>query len=420
MLVFFMHGVATRNVQYADSLQSLIREEFSQQQVALPLFYASFWGDVLNDVGKLWNAVHQNLQAFQSANPQVDAQAVFRYQNFRKGFFSEFVGDAFTYLNSERGIKIRKLIAEQLSDFISRNPGETELHIVSHSLGTVVLWDALFSERFHSDDPAFEIRSLIQGHHSSDFESESSQQKLQLKSITTMGSPIAFFNIMLGIQPEQVKALVSQYSDRGLRWSNLIHASDVIAYPLQPCLNPDLSWKLTLQDHYLQTEANPTETAVRNFVSSDLVNRVAKVAGLVNPGVQIAIDHAPMVAGAGDAHINYWSCPEVARLVADNLLASLPKAPGTSSLLQTAIAQLQQVPGMTRNFLPTGQFLEETLSELKFRDRSGSLQLTKNPAGVHHVCILNAQNVAQFRGYVGWLHTSGLKQAVEFIRSSCC
>ncbi|MBD1861525.1 MULTISPECIES: hypothetical protein [Trichocoleus] len=157
MLVFFMHGVATRNVQYADSLQSLIREEFSQQQVALPLFYASFWGDVLNDVGKLWNAVHQNLQAFQSANPQVDAQAVFRYQNFRKGFFSEFVGDAFTYLNSERGIKIRKLIAEQLSDFISRNPNETELHIVSHSLGTVVLWDALFSERFHSDDPAFEI-----------------------------------------------------------------------------------------------------------------------------------------------------------------------------------------------------------------------------------------------------------------------
>ncbi|WP_206756192.1 hypothetical protein [Trichocoleus sp. FACHB-591] len=181
-----------------------------------------------------------------------------------------------------------------------------------------------------------------------------------------------------------------------------------------------MSWKLTLQDHYLQTEANPTETAVQNFVSSDLVNRVAKVAGLVNPGVQIAIDHAPMVAGAGDAHINYWSCPEVARLVADNLLASSPKPSGTSSLLQTAIAQLQQVPGMTQNFLPTGQFLEETLSELKFRDRSGSLQLTKNPAGVHHVCIFNAQNVAQFRGYVGWLHTSGLKQAVEFVRSSCC
>lgn len=420
MLVFFMHGVATRNVQYADALQSLIREEFSQQQVVLPHFYASFWGDVLNDVGKLWNAVHHNLQAFQLANPQADTQAVFRYQNFRKGFFSEFVGDAFTYLNSERGIRIRKLIAEQLSDFISRNPGETELHIVSHSLGTVVLWDALFSERFHPDDPAFEIRSLIQGHNHCNSLPASSQQKLQLKSITTMGSPIAFFNIMLGIQPEQVKALVSQYSDRGLSWNNLIHASDVIAYPLQACLNPDSSWNLTLQDHYLQTEANPIETAVQNFVRSDLVNQVAKVAGLVNPGVQIAIDHAPMVAGAGDAHINYWSCPAVARLMADTLLASSPKAQGTSSLMQIAIAHLQQVPRMTRNFIPAGQFLDETLTELKFRDRSGSLQLIKNPAGVHHVCIFNAQNVAQFRGYVGWLHTSGLKQAVELIRSNYC
>jgi len=414
MLVFFMHGVATRNVQYADSLQSLIREEFSKQQVALPLFYASFWGDVLNDVGKLWNAVHQNLQAFESENPQADTQAIFRYQNFRKGFFSEFVGDAFTYLNSERGIKIRKIIAEQLSDFITRNPGETELHIVSHSLGTVVLWDALFSGRFHPDDPAFEIRALIQGCCNS-----SAQQKLQLKSITTMGSPIAFFNIMLGIQPEQVKALLGQYSDRSLRWSNLIHASDVIAYPMQACLNPDLSWNLTLHDHYLQTEANFTETAVRNFVSSDLVSRVASVAGLVNPAVQIAIDHAPMVAGAGDAHVNYWRCPQVARLIVDNLLASSARTRSASSLMQV-IAQLQQVPGMTRNFIPAGQFLDETLTELKFRDRSGSLQLIRTPAGVHHICIFDAQNVSQFRGYVGWIHTSGLKQAVELIRSNYC
>jgi hypothetical protein len=415
MLVFFMHGVATRNVQYADSLQSLIREEFNQRQVALPLFYASFWGDVLNDIGKLWNAIHQNLQAFQSENPQADTQAIFRYQNFRKGFFSEFIGDAFTYLNSERGIKIRKLLAEQLSDFINRNQNETELHIVAHSLGTVVLWDALFSERFHADDPAFEIRSLLlKGNN------PNSQQRIQLKSVTTMGSPIAFFNIMLGIQPAQVKALVSQYSDRGLIWNNLIHASDVIAYPLQACLNPDSSWNFTLQDHYLQTEANPTETAVRNFVSSDLVNQVTKVAGLVNPGVQIAIDHAPMVAGAGDAHINYWSCPEVARLIAGTLLASSPPTPGTSSLMQTAIAHLQQVPGMTRNFIPAGNFLDETLTELKFRDHSGRLQLIKNPAGVHHVCVFNAQNVSQFRGYVGWLHTSGLKQAVELIRSNYC
>lgn len=47
MLVFFIHGVATHDVQYADKLKSLIKEEFIQREKPLPYFYSSFWGDVL-------------------------------------------------------------------------------------------------------------------------------------------------------------------------------------------------------------------------------------------------------------------------------------------------------------------------------------------------------------------------------------
>jgi hypothetical protein len=405
MLVFFMHGVATRDVLYARPLQDLIQQEFTQRQVALPHFYASFWGDVLSDVGKLWNAVHQNLQTFKSTHPDADLDAVFRYQNFRKGFFSEFVGDAFTYLNSERGVKIRALLAEQLQDFISRNPHETELHIIAHSLGTIVLWDALFSYRFQPDDPAFALRKMIQG-----------SSHLRLCSVTTMGSPIAFFNMMLGVSPEQVKTSLQQYCDRPLRWLNLIHGSDLIAYPIQACLTPDSSWNLHLQDHYLQTPGNAIETTLHQWVKSDWMQQATKI---MNSTAQLAVEHAPMVAGAADGHINYWSCPQVTQLISDHLLASNPST-SDQTLLTTAIAHLQKVPGMTPDRLQLSQLIDEVLIELKFRDQSGSLRLTKNLAGIHHAYVLDSQNTCQFGGYVGWMHVSGLKQAVTTIQTKFC
>jgi hypothetical protein len=44
MLVFFIHGVATQDVKYARSLESLIREEFKKRGKSFPQFYSSFWG----------------------------------------------------------------------------------------------------------------------------------------------------------------------------------------------------------------------------------------------------------------------------------------------------------------------------------------------------------------------------------------
>jgi hypothetical protein len=55
-----------------------------------------------------------------------------RYRDFREGFFSEFVGDMFAYLNEKRGSEIRKLIAQQLIQFLQDHPQETELHIITH------------------------------------------------------------------------------------------------------------------------------------------------------------------------------------------------------------------------------------------------------------------------------------------------
>lgn len=111
MLVFFIHGVATHDIKYADQLKRLIKEEFRQREKSLPLFYSSFWGDVLKDIGKMWNWIDQDLQKLKKYNPQASVDSIFRYRYFREGFLSEFGGDFLSDLNPERGIAIRKLIA---------------------------------------------------------------------------------------------------------------------------------------------------------------------------------------------------------------------------------------------------------------------------------------------------------------------
>lgn len=42
MLVFFIHGVATHDVKYADKLKNLIKEEFDQQKKSRPIFTLVF------------------------------------------------------------------------------------------------------------------------------------------------------------------------------------------------------------------------------------------------------------------------------------------------------------------------------------------------------------------------------------------
>lgn len=161
MLAFFIHGVATRDVKYADNLKELIRQEFIKRNQPLPHFYSSFWGDVLSDVDKMWNCIYQDVESARKNTHQITSEDLFRYQKFRKGFLSEFIGDVFTYFNLERGLAIRKKIAQQLHDFLKNHPDDEELHIIAHSLGSVILWDILFSDRFNAKDLAFYIRSMI-------------------------------------------------------------------------------------------------------------------------------------------------------------------------------------------------------------------------------------------------------------------
>lgn len=388
MLVFFIHGVATRDVQYAEQLKVLIRNEFTHTSKSLPHFYSSFWGNVLRDVDKMWNGIEQDLQELKKEYPQFRTDEIFRYRKFREGFLSQFVGDFLAYLNPQRGIAIRKLIAQQLYDVLKDNPEETELHIIAHSLGTVVLWDVLLSERFTPKDPALYIRAMI-----SSLSQSNLAHKVFLKSITTMGSPILFLNTMLDVKPEQVKKIADLYQDTPLRWINIIHSSDIVAYPLRASLKLNSDNNLFFRDRYICTDANMAEKAAR----------------------AVGQFEAAMALGVSDAHSWYWNSHRTAKLITDNILGETQNRP--LNTLKGVISRLNEVPGMT---IDKGDNAKAAIVHLSLKDGSGTIRLFVNPIQVHHVYVFDSNEVCKFGGYVGWIHTDALKQEIDFIKSNFC
>jgi hypothetical protein len=84
-------------------------------------------------------------------------------------------------------------------------------------------------------------------------------------------------------------------------------------------------------------------------------------------------------------------------------------------LTEYTIAILNGVPGMTqahdRDF-PRARPI--------FTLRDGTVvKIWKNPAGVDHIFLASCQGEMIFGGFVGWIHSGGLHQAIERIYREC-
>jgi hypothetical protein len=397
MLIFFIHGVAESKVKFAEPLKTLIQKEFSQKEQTLPHFHSGFYADILNNKGKIWNFIHQDLDKFKQENPYVNTEDVLRGQELRQGFISDFVGDAFTYLNSERGAKIRQSITEHLEDFIKNHSEEKELHIVAHSMGTVILWDMLFSDKFPTDDAGLKFRSLI-------------NEKVKLKSITTMGSPVILFNMLLGIDTEQVK-LKCKSQKYSLRWLNIIHSSDMIAYPISSSLEIKEGSNLFVTDKFIIDNANNLESSVRQIANFPGIKTVIDITS-----INKVLDLGAIAAGAADAHIGYWNCHQTAKMITDHILDNEEK------IINLVIKRLEKVLGMTSLGIlgSLEKNIPGTEEYFNFLDGSGHLKLRDNIAQVPHVYIYNNQGQFKFGGYVGLIHASGLRKEVQAIQQKYC
>ncbi len=235
--ILFIHGVNTRdqrdNPEYAKDLIAGIKAE-SPDFVDIPLY----WGDV-ND------AAETRLLYRLQASPLWDEMW---FRSFREQQLLQFAGDAALYISRHVGYKIVQRLNTDALQILQQAQPDDCLHLVTHSWGTVILFDILFATRW--DDPeapgheeVMKIRDCIFGLSG---ENDTTQQGIQLASIHTMGSPIAIFSltsansesdagshdITLRLQ-KMLENLHQARNGEKLPWRNFIHPGDPIAYPLE-------------------------------------------------------------------------------------------------------------------------------------------------------------------------------------------
>ncbi len=74
---------------------------------------------------------------------------------------------------------------------------------------------------------------------------------------------------------------------------------------------------------------------------------------------------------------------------------------------------IRQVPSFNSFSISSGLSKDELLLELPFRGKGGILKLSRNLINVHFIEIFDSNQNRKLSGHVGWLHTDGLKEAVE-------
>jgi hypothetical protein len=278
MLIFFIHGVGTKNTKYASNLIKNINQNLiSSEKETEVLFYSSFWGNLFNNKkSQTINLIERDVAEAISKHKiskwlQKD---VYRYKERRFQFINEFLGDFLIYQNPLRGQSIRDIVIQQFLQFVEDHPQKNEVHLVAHSLGCLILWDLLFSQELRNEEKVSYFRQRI--------------VELGLESITTLGSPLLFIKQFLDIDFSPLGSFVdanrTSDDEYALRWVNVIHSSDLIAYPMASAIQNEVSPKLFFTDQYVWLNSNKVEPVLRNLGKQD----------------------EAMVTAASDAHSSYF------------------------------------------------------------------------------------------------------------------
>ncbi len=292
--IIFIHGVNTREKgvrpDYADKLSEMLKKQLGSDRTVE--FVPLFWGDIAEKAGD---------RLLVQINKSPVWQKVW-FKKFREGPLLRFVGDGALYVSRHMGAKVIEAISEQAIQALKQcNAQEDRLHFVSHSWGTIILFDALFSNRWDEEDaPGHhfieKIRDAIFGMGSN------RNEGIRLASIYTMGSPMVLFYLMNvdgsthDITPrlEQLLAkLKEELGGKKLPWCNFVNPGDPIAFPIATLL-PEL---VDRSGEFIEAE----DILTRN---TSLLARL--------------ISQTPLaLVQGGDAHESYWTSQEVARKIAE-------------------------------------------------------------------------------------------------------
>lgn len=317
--IMFVHGVNTRDVRetpkYADQLFDRIQASASRRGRDLKKV-ALYWGDVNIDA---------ETKLLQTLRSSPFWQHIW-FREFREKQLLQFAGDAALYISRHIGSKVVNRLKTDALQAIENPQPDDRLHLVTHSWGTVILFDILFAARW--DDPKVSGHDDVMAIRDAIFgicgKQTNPRQGIQLDSIHTMGSPIAIFSLTdvipgkndtagtsstsssHDITPNLQKLLENLNQARKgekLPWRNYIHPGDPVAYPLNELM-------VSLVDgnkKYLDIQ--------------DVITHEARVFDfLTEPFSQTAL----ALLHGGDAHGSYFHSEKVVHEVITNLNKGAP------------------------------------------------------------------------------------------------
>lgn len=180
--LIFIHGVNTRETReqpdYAARLiENIERRKSSEIEMKTVSLY---WGDVNKDEEeKLLDDLRLS-----------SAWKKLYFKDFRSKQLLQFVGDAALYISRAVGRKIVDKLLEQLNTGLKDfNPQTDHTHLITHSMGTIILFDMLFSSRWDAQNAdGFQgVENLRQ---------QIFRGRTPIRSIHTMGSPLGLFSLM--------------------------------------------------------------------------------------------------------------------------------------------------------------------------------------------------------------------------------
>jgi hypothetical protein len=304
--ILFIHGVNTReerdNPTYADELFKNIM--FKAQGLTFST-KSLYWGDIAaRTEEKLLKTLKES-----------DEWKKLWFQSFREHQLLQFAGDAALYLSRYVGYQVIVALAQQANEILKATKPGDRLHLVTHSMGTVIFFDALFATRWDGDEyPAVkQVRDSLFG------VEPNPAQGIALSSIHTMGSPVAFFSLidvkgapdlpqdqMLNIPnthdiTPRLEILLKSLHDKlhtKLPWRNFIHPGDPVAYPLAKLI-PEM---VDSNEQYLD-------------IKDVLTHKAELFDFLTEPVSQTALS----LLHGGDAHGSYWHSNEVAEIIAQTI-----------------------------------------------------------------------------------------------------
>jgi hypothetical protein len=304
--ILFVHGVKVHEQKEFERLANILLNRIQdsitdKSRDIKPIFF--FWGD-------LGLPAQQELVKGLKESPKWND---FWFRDFRTEQILEFVGDAALYLSRHVGTQVVQRFKDKALSVLQGGKKSDRLHIITHSWGTVILFDILFARRWEDNDLDAEVRNSVQALRDVLFGIDPNPQMgIPIATIHTMGSPLALFSLLNisshvnGISTHDLTPKLSTFLEnlhswrhKPLLWRNFAHPGDPIAYPLEGLK----SMLLDSSTDYVDIQDVITE-------KGNIFNR---------PFSQQLV---PLLWG-GDAHGSYWDNKLVGKTISEVILSTV-------------------------------------------------------------------------------------------------